>query len=127
MRGLAVLMGVVAAAVVPGGSALAQDVVRPSVTIDQAPGQADPTAASPINFTVVFSETVIGFATGDVAVGGTAGATTAIVTGSGTTYNVVVTGMQGPGTVVASIPAGVAIDAAGNPNLASTSSDGSVT
>ena len=34
---------------------------RPTVTINQAAGQADPTNASPINFTVVFSEAVTGF------------------------------------------------------------------
>ena len=42
------------------------DTTAPTVTINQAAGQADPTNASPINFTVVFSEPVTGFATGDV-------------------------------------------------------------
>ena len=46
---------------------------RPTVTINQAAGQADPTAQSPINFTVVFSVAVTGFATGDVTITGTAG------------------------------------------------------
>ena len=53
------------------------DNVAPTVTINQAAGQADPTNTSPINFTVVFSETVTDFATGDVTLSGTAGATTA--------------------------------------------------
>ena len=57
---------------------------------------------------------------------GTAGATTAVVTGSGTTYNVAVSGMTASGTVTATVAAGVADDAAGNPNLASTSSDNTV-
>src|SRR4029077_11778066 len=57
------------------------DKVAPSVTINQAAGQADPTSASPINFTVVFSESVTNFTTGDVTLSGTAGATTATVTG----------------------------------------------
>jgi hypothetical protein len=99
----------------------------PTVTINQAAAQADPTAASPINFTVVFNETVTGFATGDVTLSGTAGATTATVTGSGTTYNVAVSGMTANGTVIATIAAGVAIDAGGNPNAASTSTDNTVT
>lgn len=99
---------------------------KPSVTINQAVGQADPTNASPINFTVVFSETVTGFVTGDVTLSGTAGATTAAVTGSGTTYNVAVSGMTGDGTVIASIAADKAIDAAGNGNTASTSTDNTV-
>ena len=67
------------------------------------------------------------FATGDVTLSGTAGATTATVTGSGTTYNVAVSGMTANGTVIASLLAGVAHDAANNPSLASTSTDNTVT
>ena len=100
----------------------------PTVTIDQAAGQADPTNTSPIDFTVVFSVPVSDFDTGDVTLGGTAGGTTAIVTGSGTTYNVAVSGMTSWGTtVIASIDAGVAHSEAGNPNAASTSTDNTVT
>ena len=47
------------------------DTTAPTVTINQAAGQADPTNASPIHFTVVFSEAVTDFATGDVTLGGT--------------------------------------------------------
>ena len=107
-----------------------RDTVGPSVTINQkslAPAQADPTNASPINFTVVFNESVSDFATGDVTLSGTAGATTATVTGSGTTYNVAVTGMNANGTVTATIGAATATDAVGNANTASTSTDGTVT
>src|SRR5439155_1111216 len=82
------------------------DNTAPSVTIDQASGQSDPTNQSPINFTVVFSESVTGFTASDVSLSGTAGATTAVVSGSGTTYNVAVSGMTGDGTVIATIPAG---------------------
>jgi hypothetical protein len=96
------------------------------VTINQAAGQADPTNGAPINFTVVFSENVTDFATGDVTLGGTAEPTNAAVTGGGTTYNVAVSGMGDSGTVIASIPAGVAHDAAGDANAASTSTDNSV-
>ncbi len=78
----------------------------PTVTINQAAGQADPTNASPINFTVVFSESVTGFAAADVTLAGTAGATTAVVTGGGTTYNVAVSGMTGDGTVIATVAGG---------------------
>ena len=98
-----------------------------SVTINQAAGQADPTNTSPINFTVVFSQSVSDFTTGDVTLTGTAGATTGTVTGSGTTYNVAVSGMTSDGTVIASLAAGVAHDAAGNANTASTSTDNTVT
>src|SRR5205807_1371042 len=84
------------------------DITAPTVTINQAATQVDPTNASPIHFTVVFSEGVNDFATGDVSLNGTAGATTAIVTGSGTTYDVAVSGMTSSGTVIASLAAGVA-------------------
>jgi hypothetical protein len=49
------------------------DTTRPTVTINQAAAQADPTNASPINFTVVFSEPVTGFTNADVTLTGTAG------------------------------------------------------
>ena len=103
------------------------DTSSPTVTIDEAPGQDDPTDVSPINFTVVFSEDVIDFGDGDVSLSGTAGATTAVVTGEGTTYNVAVSGMTGDGTVIATIEAGAATDAAGNTSAASTSIDNTVT
>ncbi|MBN2351249.1 MAG: chitobiase/beta-hexosaminidase C-terminal domain-containing protein, partial [Spirochaetales bacterium] len=102
------------------------DSVAPTVTINQAAGQADPTNSAPINFSVVFSESVSGFATGDVTLSGTAGAATATVTGSGTTYNVAVSGMTADGTVIASIASAMAHDAAGNGNAASTSTDHTV-
>jgi hypothetical protein len=105
----------------------AADITAPSVTINQASGQADPTNSSPINFTVVFSESVSGFTGADVTLSGTAGATTALVTGSGTTYTVAVSGMANDGTVIASVGANGASDAAGNGNTASTSTDNTVT
>src|SRR5438034_6831000 len=51
------------------------DTTPPTVTINQAAGQADPTSASPINFTAVFSEPVSGFTGTDVTISGTAGGT----------------------------------------------------
>ncbi len=103
----------------------------PSVTINQAVGQSDPTNEDTIDFVVVFSEPVTGFATGDVTLtGGTAPGTligtVAPVGVDGTTYSVAVTGMGGSGNVVAAITAGVAIDADGNGNRASTSTDNRV-
>ncbi|MGI8653732.1 MAG: ExeM/NucH family extracellular endonuclease [Pyrinomonadaceae bacterium] len=103
------------------------DTAAPTAAINQADNQADPTASSPINFTVVFSESVSNFTTGDVTLSGTAEATTATVTGEGTTYNIAVSGMTQSGTVIATIAAGVATDAAGNTNTASTSTDNMVT
>ncbi len=97
---------------------------KPSVTIDQAAGQLDPTNAATINFTVVFSDDVTGFDGSDVTLDGTAGATTALVTGGPSTYNVAVSGMTGDGTVTASIGADV-VD--GDGNYPSTSTDNEVT
>lgn len=103
------------------------DTERPSVTVDQAVGQADPTASSPVLFTVVFAEPVDGFTDAAVQVGGTAGATTATVSGGPSTFTVAVSGMDTSGTVTASVAAGVVTDAAANPNTASTSADNTVT
>ena len=78
--------------------------------------------ASPISFTAVFSEAVSGFTAADVAISGTAGGTkTVTISGGRNTYTVAVSGMTTDGTVVATIAAGGATDAAGNANTASTS------
>ena len=53
-------------------------------------------------------------------------ATTVSVSGSGTTYVVSVSGITSDGTLIASIPAGMVHDLAGNLNTASTSTDNSV-
>ena len=105
------------------------DTVSPTVTIEQAVGQSDPTNATTINFTATFSDTVTGFTGSDVNLSAstTTGTLSAVVTGSGTTYNVAVSGMTADGAVISSIPAGAAQDAAGNPNTASTSTDNTVT
>jgi len=104
------------------------DNVAPSVTIEQAVGQTDPTNSSPINFTAAFSEDVTGFdAASDVTLSGTAGAATVNITGGPKVYNLAVSGMTGEGTVIASIPAGAALDQASRPNSASTSTDNIVT
>ncbi len=96
-------------------------------TINQASGQADPTTTSPISFTVVFASPVTDFDdTADVTLSGTAGATTAVITGGPTTYNVTVSGMTSNGTVIATIAAGIATGSQGQPNAASTSTDNSV-
>jgi hypothetical protein len=107
---------------------VALDADAPSVMIDRAAAQADPTNASPILFSVVFSEPVDGFAAGDVVLtdSTTGGALTATVSGSGASYTVSVSGMAAPGDVVASIAAGAASDLIGNPSTASTSADNSV-
>ena len=101
----------------------------PTVTINQASGQVDPTGASPINFTVVFNATVTGFTGSDVVITGTAGGTkTVTLSGAGPTYTAAVSGMTSSGTVIATIPAGAAVGTSGShPTQASTSTDNSVT
>ena len=103
------------------------DNTAPTVTVEQAAGQADPTNSPTINFTVTFDEDVTGFENADVTLSGTAGATTRVVSGGPATYNVAVTGVSSDGTVIASLLAGVAADAAGNISDASTSADNQVT
>lgn len=104
------------------------DRVSPTVTINQAGSQVDPTSTSPINFTVVFSENVTDFDdASDVVLSGSAGATTAVITGGPATYNVAVSGMTSGGTVIATVPASAAKDAANNLSGGSTSSDNEVT
>ena len=78
----------------------------PKVTVASASGTIS--NSSTINFTVTFSNAVTGFSSSGVTLGGTAGATTAIVTPvgtAGTTYNVAVSGMNKGGTVTVSVPA----------------------
>ncbi len=101
--------------------------VAPTVTIDQASGQADPTSDPSLQFTVVFSKPISGFTPGDVLLTGTAGATTTAVTGGPTTFTVTVSGMTQTGTVIASVPANAAVDASNAPNSSSTSTDHTIT
>ncbi|HJW32119.1 MAG TPA: putative Ig domain-containing protein [Holophagaceae bacterium] len=93
---------------------------HPPVTIKQATGQADPTSASPILFSVVFDGPVTGFDASDVVITGMAGTPGITVTGSGATYQVAVTGMAHGETVTATIPANAALSTtSGFGNLAS--------
>lgn len=100
----------------------------PQVTVNVASGQADPTTEASLEFDIVFSEAVSGFAASDVTLSGTATGTLAkSITGTGPAYVLHVTGMTGAGTVVASIAAGVCTSVAtGLGNEASTSTDNSI-
>ncbi|HEY0457671.1 MAG TPA: FG-GAP-like repeat-containing protein [Pyrinomonadaceae bacterium] len=106
------------------------DNVSPTVTINQAIGQTEPASTQPVNFTVVFNELVTGLTAADIYLSGsTANVSSAIVnvTGSGSVYTVSVSNVTSGGQVRASVVAGAATDAVGNPSLASTSTDNSVT
>ncbi|MCA2000837.1 MAG: sortase [Chloroflexi bacterium] len=111
------------------------DLTAPTVTVNQSTGQSDPTNASPILFTAVFSEPINAatFTAADVdlsasaAPGALAAAVTEIAPNDGTTFEISVSGMTGSGTVVASIPANAVQDLSGNNNTASSSADNTVT
>ena len=96
------------------------DRTQPVASISLAAGQASTTSSSPINFTVIFSKPVTGFTSSGVNLSfSSLTGLTATVTGSGTTYNVAVTGMTGTGTVVAWVMSNVAQDSLGNLDLSS--------
>jgi len=100
----------------------------PSVTINQAVGQADPTNRATAHFSVVFSKPVVDFDASDVTPGGTAGATLVEVTTTDqTTFDVAVSGLAQDGTVTIAIPAGAAHDADGAASLEPIIVDNSVT
>ena len=108
------------------------DTTPPSVTVNQAAGQADPTKTSPVHFTATFSEAVHALpanGTG-VVLGGTANhtsATIAVTTTDSSHYDIAVSDLTGDGTITAAFQAGATTDLAGNASLASTSTDNSVT
>jgi Domain of unknown function (DUF4347)/Bacterial Ig-like domain/RTX calcium-binding nonapeptide repeat (4 copies) len=114
---------------VNGSTNWTADLTAPTVTINQATTQIDPTANLPINFTVTFSEPVTGFEASDIdlSTSTTSGTLTPIITGSGPVYNVAVNGITSNGKVIASIKANGVTDVAGNQNSVSTSTDNSVT
>jgi len=92
-----------------------------AVAISLGEGQANPTSAPELHFTVTFSESVTGFAAEDVCLSGTAPGPLAIeVQGSGATYQVSVSGMTGSGTVTVRVAEGAATDASGNPSAQSS-------
>ncbi len=106
------------------------DHTGPTVTINQAITQLDPTRLTPINFTAVFSERV-----GNPGLlsyqGSTANVSNAFQNGNsadGITWNFAVFGITADGlNVVVSLPQSGYRDLAGNLGSASTSTDNSVT
>jgi CSLREA domain-containing protein len=109
------------------GQVYTVDKTKPDVTVT---GQADvtgPKATTVINFTVTFTEPVVGFSSSELTLSGTAtgGGTVAEVSETGLldrkTYNVAVKNMTGSGTVILSVGANKLTDDAGNFNNASTS------
>ena len=109
---------------IPGGSPASitwvLDATPPRVSITPAAGQSNPTSAGPVRFRVSFSEPVFGFDAADVTIGGTAFPSGYTVTGSGSEYEIAVTGMTATGTVTVTVAAGAATDAANLPSLAAS-------
>jgi len=106
------------------------DNVPPSVTINQASGQADPANTLPINFTIIFSEPIVTsiFTTSDITQNGTATGITWSLMDSGDhrTFTLSATATTGYGTLIPSIAPNRVTDLVGNNNTASTSTDNSV-
>jgi hypothetical protein len=106
------------------------DKTGPTVTVEQASGQDDPTNVLPIRFAVHFSEPVADFDATDVTRAGTAttAAANVSVMGSGQDYEIVFASPPPitDGTILASIAAASAHDGLGNASSASTSTDNSV-
>lgn len=96
------------------------DKTRPTVTVSCDGSPPYYTNASPIRFNVEFRESVTGFTSDDVVLGGNAGGPLAkSISGSGENYTIQVTGMTTTGDVTVDIPANAAIDDAENGNTVS--------
>ncbi|MGE9746245.1 Calx-beta domain-containing protein [Bdellovibrio bacteriovorus] len=105
-----------------------QDLVAPTLTINQKSGQADPTNAVPVEFTIVASEAIANFVTADITQTGTAtGITWSLTTSDNITWSLKATAITGAGTLIPSITANKVTDVAGNNNAASTSTDNQIT
>jgi len=108
------------------------DYSGPSVEVNQAPGQLDPTGELPVCFVAAFSEQVYGFDVGDVVISGTADASTVSIVGVDEAqgiYELWVSGLPAgvaSGTISIAIADGAAQDSAGNTSYGSTSDDNTV-
>jgi len=108
------------------------DRISPTVTVNQANGQADPTRTQPLRFAIAFSEAVFGFNSSMISrsgtAGGLAGATIVAANPSADnrTFDVTISGLTGDGTVSLNLAAGVVNDVAGNPSSAATSTDATI-
>lgn len=97
---------------------------RPSATVERAPGQADRAHGSNVRFHAVFPRPVASLPPASVSVAtetgpGTTVATAPVAPFDGTRWLIRVSGMQHPGLVTVSLPAGAAADTNGLPSLPS--------
>ncbi|WP_170133428.1 DUF4347 domain-containing protein, partial [Undibacterium pigrum] len=113
---------------VPSSAGILIDGVPPTaVSINRAAGASTVTNASSVNFTITFSESVNGVDASDFlfTTTGTASGSIASVTGSGSTYNVLVNGLTGDGNLrvhLRSSATGIS-DLSGNVIIGGRSSD----
>lgn len=117
----------------PTGFTIEFDSTSPSVTVEQAAGQADPAmVGTTVSYTITFSEPVTGFDSSDLDFdlsafdGVLADLTDIDITGGPTVYTLTFT-IGETGTVAVVVSAGAATDAAGNSSAGSTSTDNSIT
>lgn len=109
-------------------NALTIDTVGPTVTINQADTQTDPTNVNRAEFVVKFSEDIDQgtLSACDFTIGGSAG-TASLEQVTNREYKLIITNMVSGDTVQVSLPADTVQDLAGNFNTASDSDDNSVT
>lgn len=113
-----------------GNSILQKDTIAPTVTVNSAPGQTDPTNANPVRFHIIFSEPINAttFTKDDIVVTGSTTYQKGDITKIGDTeYEFEVSNLTDGDTITVDIPTGVCTDLAGNDNISSTSNDNSVT
>jgi predicted extracellular nuclease len=109
----------------PAVVGVALDSGKPTVTVEQAPGQRDPAPLrSDVRFAVTFSEPVTGFGPEDLVF--TGGGVIPVISGSGADYIVTFHRVRLIGPITLSVAAGAAVDALGDANEASTSIDNTV-
>ncbi|MCC7441858.1 MAG: hypothetical protein IT285_09500 [Bdellovibrionales bacterium] len=103
------------------------DTVAPTISLNQAGGQADPTNSFPVIFDLVFSEPINPgtFDASDITQTGSA---TGVVwtlsnTGDDRNFTLSATGVATSGTLIPSVLASVVSDLAGNGNMSSASTD----
>ncbi|HNC08036.1 MAG TPA: lamin tail domain-containing protein, partial [Anaerolineales bacterium] len=115
----------------PNNCVTYNDTTLPTVTINQAVGQSDPTPTLPINFNLTFSEVINipTFTTSDITQTGTATGVTWSLADSGDhkTFTLSATTASSLGTIIPSMAANRVTDLSGNNNIASTSIDNNVT
>jgi hypothetical protein len=107
--------------------ALVIDTVRPNVTINQADDQADPTNQDSARFTITFAKPILAttFIASDLSLTGTSG-TVELAQIDEVTWEATVSGMTSGDNPTLTLVQGKVSDRAGNTNLASTSTDNSV-